>query len=99
MTSIEKLDIKILNAKNFLHGQLELYKVEFSETGNNDYLDVMNSLNETIKVIQLLRHNSGQVAKAYRNEKVKNELLTKNNSNIREGIADKYNDAWVDLSK
>ena len=36
---------------SFLEGQLELYKIEFSETGNNKYLDVMNRLNITLETI------------------------------------------------
>lgn len=43
--------IDLLNTKSFLFGQIEAYKKEFSETGNNKYLEVMNELNRTIKVI------------------------------------------------
>ena len=44
--------IRVANAKNFILGQLELYKIEFSETSNNKYLDVMNDLNETLETIE-----------------------------------------------
>jgi hypothetical protein len=46
--------IDLLDTKAFLLGQLELYKIEFSETGNNKYLQVMNDLNKTIKVINTM---------------------------------------------
>ena len=36
----------------FLNSQLELYKIEFSETDNNKYLEVMNELNKTIKFLK-----------------------------------------------
>lgn len=36
----------------FLYGQLELYKIEFANTGNNKYLDVMNELHKTINFIK-----------------------------------------------
>jgi len=39
-------------AESFLYGQLELYKIEFSNTGNNKYLEVMNDLNRTINAIK-----------------------------------------------
>ena len=38
-------------AMNFLNGQLELYKIEFINTGDNKYLQVMNDLNSTFKLI------------------------------------------------
>ena len=39
-------------AESFLHGQIELYKIEFAETGNNKYLKVMNDLNRTINTFK-----------------------------------------------
>jgi len=39
-------------AESFLYGQLELYKIEFAETGNNKYLEVMNDLNRTINIFK-----------------------------------------------
>ena len=39
-------------AEYFLYGQLELYKIEFSNTGNNKYLEVMNDLNRTINTFK-----------------------------------------------
>ncbi len=41
-------ELEHTNRINFLYGQLELYKIEFSNTGNNKYLEVMNELNKTI---------------------------------------------------
>ena len=43
--------VRVTNSKNFLQGQLELYKIEFSETGNNKYLEVMNELNKTLETV------------------------------------------------
>tara|TARA_R100000655_G_scaffold34045_2_gene66689 strand:+ start:159 stop:356 length:198 start_codon:yes stop_codon:yes gene_type:complete len=39
-------------AESFLYGQIELYKIEFAETGNNKYLKVMNDLNRTINTFK-----------------------------------------------
>ncbi len=39
-------------ANNFLYGQLELYKIEFSETGDNKYLEVMNNFNKTLNTLK-----------------------------------------------
>ncbi len=58
--------IRVSNAKNFILGQLELYKIEFSETSNNKYLDVMNDLNETLETIE-------------RMDKLIHKLILKNN--------------------
>jgi hypothetical protein len=43
---------KVNNAKAFLLGQIELYKIQFAETGDNKYLEVMNELNKTIEVMK-----------------------------------------------
>ena len=43
--------LEVQELKSFINGQLELYKIEFSETGNNKYLDVMNRLNITLETI------------------------------------------------
>ena len=36
----------------FLYGQLELYKIEFANSGNNKYLEVMNEMHKTINFIK-----------------------------------------------
>lgn len=54
---------KVNNAKAFLLGQLELYKIQFAETGNNKYLEVMNELHKTIEVM-----NFFELALRHRNE-------------------------------
>jgi hypothetical protein len=41
--------------ESFLMGQLELYKIEFSETGDNECLEVMNQLNATLKTFRHMR--------------------------------------------
>jgi len=43
---------EVQEAKSFLYGQIELYKIEFSETGNNKYLDVMNKIYKVGKTIK-----------------------------------------------
>jgi hypothetical protein len=43
--------LRVANAKNFIQGQLTLYKIQFVETDDNKYLDVMNELNETLETI------------------------------------------------
>lgn len=51
MEKDNKYLLRLLNAKNFLTGQLALYKIEFIETDNNKYLQVMNELNSTLETI------------------------------------------------
>ena len=56
----DKYLTEVQELKCFLLGQIELYKIEFSETQNNKYLDVMNKLNkctETVnKMDDLINH-------------------------------------------
>ena len=44
--------VEIQNAQHIIMGQLELYKIEFAETGDNRYLQVMNNLNQTQETIR-----------------------------------------------
>jgi hypothetical protein len=44
--------VEIQNAQHIIMGQLELYKIEFAETGDNRYLQVMNDLNKTQETIR-----------------------------------------------
>ena len=44
--------VEIQNAQHIIMGQLELYKIEFAETGDNRYLQVMNDLNQTQETIR-----------------------------------------------
>jgi len=46
------IETKINNTVNFINAQLELYKIEFAETSDNKYLEVMNKMNETLKLIK-----------------------------------------------
>lgn len=48
-------DLEFNARMTFLYGQLELYKIEFSNTGNNKYLEVMNEMNKTIKFTENCR--------------------------------------------
>ena len=43
--------------ETFLQGQLELYKIEFSETGNTKYLEVMNQFDATLKCFRHMKNN------------------------------------------
>jgi len=51
MEKENRYSLAVVNAKNFLQGQLTLYKIEFSETDNNKYLEVMNEFNTTLETI------------------------------------------------
>ena len=51
MEKENRYSLAVANAKNFLQGQLTLYKIEFSETDNNKYLEVMNEFNTTLETI------------------------------------------------
>jgi hypothetical protein len=46
--------------ETFLQGQLELYKIEFSNTGNTKYLEVMNQFDSTLKCF---RHMKSSIEK------------------------------------
>ena len=46
------IETKINNTVNFINAQLELYKIEFAETSDNKYLEVMNKMNDTLKLIK-----------------------------------------------
>jgi|TARA_Y100000310_G_scaffold341551_1_gene441050 hypothetical protein len=63
MTNNETIQLKILEAKTFLKGQLQLYKIEFVNTEDNKYLDTMNQINKTINLIDYLEKNSIEIAK------------------------------------
>jgi len=71
MTYSEKIDIEISILKAFLYGQLSLYKIEFAETGNNKYLEVMHKLNRTIKLIEYMQSNTYVLAKKLKELKSK----------------------------
>ena len=46
------VETKINNTVNFINAQLELYKIEFAETSDNKYLEVMNKMNDTLNLIK-----------------------------------------------
>jgi len=58
--------------ETFLQGQLELYKIEFAETGNTKYLEVMNQFDATLKCFRYMKNNLDKLAK--QNEELKKEL-------------------------
>ena len=51
MEKENRYSLAVANAKNFLQGQLTLYKIEFAETDNNKYLEVMNEFNNSLETI------------------------------------------------
>ena len=46
--------LDLIDTKNFLTGQLELYKIEFVKTNNNKYLSTMNDFDKAIKTVNYL---------------------------------------------
>ena len=58
--------------ETFLQGQLELYKIEFAETGNTKYLEVMNQFDATLKCFRHMKRSIEILAK--QNEELKKEL-------------------------
>ena len=56
----------------FLEGQLELYKIQFAETGDNKYLEVMNQFNVTLKCF---RHQRKVIDKLYKENQELKKLL------------------------
>ncbi len=46
-----KYEIAVREAKAFLYGQKELYKIEYIKSEDDNYLEVMNSMNNTAKTL------------------------------------------------
>jgi hypothetical protein len=44
--------VEVQKAQHILQGQLELYKIQFAETNNNKYLQVMNDLHQSLETIK-----------------------------------------------
>jgi hypothetical protein len=72
MTNSDKIQFKINSTKHFLEGQLKLYKMEFIETENNKYLEVMNEMNEALRVVRYLESFSKKLMKDY--NQLKNKI-------------------------
>lgn len=49
--------------ESFLQGQLELYKIEFAETGDTKYLEVMNQFDATLKCFRHMKGNLERLSK------------------------------------
>ena len=62
--------------ESFLQGQLELYKIEFSETGNNKYLEVMMQFDSTLKCFRHMKSIIEKLSK--QNQELKQRLETEN---------------------
>ena len=73
-----KYTLCVLETKNFLFGQIELYKIQFSETSNNGYLEVMNSLNNSLDTVQRMSNAIDRLAKQNTRLKRENSLLKEN---------------------
>lgn len=63
MTNSDTIQLKINEAKTFMVGQIELYKLQFVETHDSKYLEVMNDLNKTLQLIIFLEKNSIEISK------------------------------------
>jgi ribosome maturation factor RimP len=72
MEKEKRYTIAVLNARTVILGQLELYKIEFSETSNNKYLQVMNDLNTTLDTIERMDKVVSRLT--LENNKLKNKL-------------------------
>lgn len=57
MNESDKIYLRLQYNKTWIYGKLEKYKLQFVETGNNRYLDMMNGLNETLECIKILEYN------------------------------------------
>lgn len=66
------MSLKVLQSINWLQGRLELYKIKFSETNNNNYLNTMNNYNELLNVMRALRDRNR--ALQLENDKLKNGI-------------------------
>ena len=56
----EKLNLTINDC--FLQGQLELHKIEFSETGDNKHLRIMLQFKETLDSFRFLREQNERLS-------------------------------------
>ena len=64
--------LKGLATKAWLQGRITMYKVRFSETDNNNYLDTMNNYNETLKLVRFLEDKTKEIND--QNIEMRNEL-------------------------
>jgi hypothetical protein len=75
--AIEGYKLAVNSAMNFLNGQLELYKIEFVDTGDNKYLEVMNNINSTFKLIGNMDFEIKRLSKECRRLEKENKELKK----------------------
>lgn len=68
--------LKILNVKSFLKGQLELYKIEYSETGKDDYFHIMSELKNAIDCV-------GKLTERLRTLIINNNALEEENKKLK----------------
>jgi len=55
--------VSVQNVQSFLMGQLELYKIEFIQTSDNKYLEVMNNINITNETIKKMDNTIRRLTK------------------------------------
>jgi hypothetical protein len=66
METENRYEVRVANSKVFLQGQLTLYKIKFSETDNNKYLQVMNEISETLDTVMRMDNLVRRVLKKNR---------------------------------
>ncbi len=77
----DKYLLEVQELKSFLYSQLELYKIEFADTGNNKYLDVMNKLNKCQETVfkmdeliqELLKRRRNLLQELEKNKRINQE--------------------------
>ena len=75
--AIDGYKIALLLGTTFLFGQLELYKIRFSETGDNKYLEVMNNMHSCYKLILNMDFEIIRLSKECRRLTKENQELKK----------------------
>lgn len=65
-------ELEYINRKTFIEGQLKLYKIQFIETNDDKYLEVMNELSKVSVFLEKTRDVMYKVHKE--NKQLKEEL-------------------------
>lgn len=68
--------LEYTNRRAFIEGQLKLYKIQFIETNDDKYLEVMNELNKTLSFLELCRDEIYRLHKDYIELLNDNEIMT-----------------------
>jgi len=70
-------ELEYINRRAFIEGQLKLYKIQFIETNDDKYLDVMNELNKTCEFLELSRNIVHEIHKRNKELETKDKDMTK----------------------